>query len=273
MIMRNYHRQSHDETLLWPAFVDGLAGLLVAVLFLLIFFVSSQAIISVQLENNDASVAGLREELVDLEQLRRSDDETITELNHRLELISEQLEASEQKRDEQAAVVLNLGRRLNAALAEKSTELSRYRSDFFGRVRKVLAGREDIRIVGDRFVIQSEVLFATASAEIGGDGKQQLKILADTIKEIAREIPSDIDWVIRVDGHTDARPIRRPEFPSNWELSTARALAVVRYLISQGVPADRLAPIGFAGYHPIKSGYSAADLRRNRRIEFKFTQR
>ena len=266
-------RRHESDNIVWPVFVDGLAGLLVAVLFLLIFFVAAQTLITQQLQNKDSLVARLRTEIVGLETQRVSDENTIVELDFRLQQLNETLQKNEEERRAQAASLLNLGKRLNAALAEKASDLTRYRSEFFGRLRNVLGKRTDIRIVGDRFVIQSEVLFASGSADIGAQGQAELEKLAATIIEIAEDVPDDIAWVIRIDGHTDSRPIRTELFPSNWELSTARALAVARFMISQGVPADRLAPTGFAGYHPIAAGNTPEEWRRNRRIEFKFTQR
>ena len=167
----------------------------------------------------------------------------------------------------------SLGKRLNAALASKVQELSRYRSEFFGRLREVLGNRPGIRIVGDRFVFQSEVLFDVASAELGPAGKEQMGALAQTLKELVVKIPEDIDWVLRVDGHTDKTPISTARFPSNWELSAARAISVVKYLIDQGLPPVRLVAAGFAANRPIDPGVDEIALRRNRRIELKLTQR
>src|SRR3546814_2610225 len=167
----------------------------------------------------------------------------------------------------------SLGKRLNVALASKVQELARYRSEFFGRLREILGSREDIRIVGDRFVFQSEILFASGSATIEQDGRPQLARLAGTLKEIAADIPDDIDWVLRVDGHTDRRPIDTLAFPSNWELSTARAVSVVKFLIEQGIPPARLVAAGFGEFQPLDTGNDEIAYRRNRRIEFKLTER
>ncbi|HSE75525.1 MAG TPA: OmpA family protein, partial [Dongiaceae bacterium] len=165
------------------------------------------------------------------------------------------------------------GRRLNSALANKVQELAKYRSEFFGRLREILGNREDIQIVGDRFVFQSEVLFDSGSADIGPAGKDQLDVLATTLILLLPEIPKDIDWVLRVDGHTDDRPISSSQFPSNWELSTARAVAVVKYLASRGIPDDRLAAAGFGEFRPIDTSGTEEGRRKNRRIEIKFDQR
>ncbi len=197
----------------------------------------------------------------------------IAALRQQLARLSATLEAAEAENREQKVQIADLGRRLNVALANKVQELARYRSEFFGRLRQILGSRQDVRVVGDRFVFQSEVLFDSASAELERDGRQQLASLADALKEIAAEIPKDLDWILRVDGHTDPRPISTPEFPSNWELSTARAISVVRFLIEQGVPPHRLAATGFADYQPLDPGDDEIAYRRNRRIELKLTQR
>jgi chemotaxis protein MotB len=183
------------------------------------------------------------------------------------------LAAAEARNDEKEAEIANLSERLNEALATKVQELARYRSEFFGRLREVLSDQDNIQVVGDRFVFQSEVLFETASADLGTPGERQIQQLADTLKSVMGEIPSDIDWILRVDGHTDPRPIDTPRFPSNWELSTARAVEVVKFLIDQGIPAGRLAATGFAANQPLVNGADTDSFRRNRRIEFKLTQK
>jgi chemotaxis protein MotB len=175
-----------------------------------------------------------------------------------------------QKKDLQ---IEDLGRQLNLAMADKVQQLSRYRSEFFGKLREILGDRADIVIVGDRFVVQSELLFETASDEIGEGGRAQLDRLARVLNEVIAEIPSDIDWVLRIDGHTDARPIRSARFPSNWELSAARAIAIVKHLVASGIPAHRLAANGFGEFHPLDRGTSEAALARNRRIEIQLTNR
>jgi len=194
-------------------------------------------------------------------------------LRQQLSRISVALEASETKAKEQDTRIVNLGSRLNAALASKVEELARYRSEFFGRLRELLGDRNDVRVEGDRFVFQSEVLFGSGSADLVGAGRNQISRLATTLKEIATRIPKDIDWVLRVDGHTDRIPIHTAQFPSNWELSTARALAVVKLLIEDGLPPHRLAAAGFGEYRPLNKTTSLGSLRRNRRIEFKLTGR
>ena len=194
-------------------------------------------------------------------------------LRQQLSRISVALEASETKAKEQDTRIVNLGSRLNAALASKVEELARYRSEFFGRLRELLGDRNDVRVEGDRFVFQSEVLFGSGSANLVGAGRDQISRLATTLKDIASRIPNDIDWVLRVDGHTDRIPIHTAQFPSNWELSTARALAVVKLLIEDGLPPHRLAAAGFGEYRPLDKTSSLESLRRNRRIEFKLTGR
>lgn len=194
-------------------------------------------------------------------------------LREQLALVSEALEVAEAKNKEQEVQIADLGKRLNVALASKVQELARYRSEFFGRLREILGNRQDIRIVGDRFVFQSEILFDSGSATINPDGRGQLGQLARTLVEISRQIPTDIDWVLRVDGHTDRQPINTAAFPSNWELSTARAVSVVKFLIEQGIPPNRLAATGFGEFQPLEAGDNESAYRRNRRIEFKLTER
>ena len=194
-------------------------------------------------------------------------------LREQLQHLGAALEASEVKDKEQEAKIADLGKRLNAALARKVQELSRYRSEFFGRLRVVLGNRPDIRVVGDRFVFQSEVLFDSGSAELGPGGREQMARLASTLKDIAEKIPDEINWVLRIDGHTDDVPIATPRFPSNWELSTARAISVVKFLASQGIPPGRLAAAGFGEFQPLEGQDGESARQRNRRIELKLDQR
>jgi chemotaxis protein MotB len=197
----------------------------------------------------------------------------LSALREQLSRIAAALDVSEAKVKEQQGQIVELGKRLNLALVNKVEELARYRSEFFGRLREVLGDRPDIRIDGDRFVFQSEVLFAPGSAELGDDAKEELTPVIAALKEIAAKIPPDINWILRVDGHTDRRPINNPQFPSNWELSTARALSVVRFAIDQGIPAARLAAAGFADKQPVDPRSTEDAYRRNRRIELKLTER
>ena len=193
-------------------------------------------------------------------------------LRDQLARIGAALEASEKASAEQKVQIAELGARLNQALAAKVQDLARYRSEFFGRVREALGSRPDVRIVGDRFVFQSELLFPSGSATLEEAGKQRLAELARTLIEIGKAIPPDINWVLRVDGHTDIKPVRF-QFASNWVLSSARALSVVRFLIDQGIPAERLAAAAFGEFQPIDSGTSDEALAKNRRIEIKLDQR
>ncbi len=201
-------------------------------------------------------------------------------LNQQIDALREQiadlnalLDASEERDREADAQIADLGKRLNVALASKVQELARYRSEFFGKLREILGNRRDIQIVGDRFVFQSEVLFEGGSAELGEAGKEQMASLAKTLLEIASQIPPELNWILRVDGHTDERPISTARFPSNWELSTARAISVVKFLRSQGIPPERLAATGFAEYQPLDARTDEIAFRRNRRIELKLTER
>lgn len=194
-------------------------------------------------------------------------------LRSQLASLQKALEASETKDKQQQAIIVNLGKRLNAALASKVEELAKYRSEFFGRLREVLGNRSDIRIVGDRFIFQSEIFFASGSASIGPSGRQELTKLANTMLDVAAKIPDDVEWLLQVEGHTDPVPISTDRFPSNWELSVARALSVVHYLQGQGIPAKRLAAAGYGPFQPIDPGTGPDANRRNRRIELKLTQR
>jgi chemotaxis protein MotB len=199
-------------------------------------------------------------------------NQQIAALREQLARLSAALALEESKGEEQKIKIAELGQRLNVALARKVQELSRYRSEFFGRLREALGDHPDIRIVGDRFVFPSELLFPTASATLIPAGGHQLTRLAETLKTVTSKIPSDIDWILRVDGHTDRRPIQTARFPSNWELSTARALSVVNYLIARGISPVRLAATGFGEFRPLDDRISEDAYKRNRRIEIKLTQ-
>ena len=193
-------------------------------------------------------------------------------LQQELARLAETLDASDALSEAQRAQISDLGRRMNRALAGKVQELQRYRSEFFGRLREILGRRPGVRVAGDRFVFQSEVLFASGAADIGIDGQRQLADLARTLIDISRDIPPEINWILRIDGHTDTVPISTARFRSNWELSTARAVSVVGFLIEQGVPARRLAAAGFGEYQPIDQGNTPTARARNRRIELKLDQ-
>ncbi|MGB8276612.1 MAG: peptidoglycan -binding protein [Methylovirgula sp.] len=200
-------------------------------------------------------------------------NQQIAALRRQLAAIEDALSVSEAKDRESQAKIADLGARLNVALAQKVQELSRYRSDFFGRLRQILGDRPGIRVVGDRFVFQSEVLFDTGQANVNAAGKAELDKLASAIVELEHEIPPEIPWVLRVDGHTDKRPIQSAQFPSNWQLSASRAIAVVQYLISKGVEPQRLVAAGFGEYQPIDQGDTEDAYRKNRRIELKLTEK
>jgi len=201
-------------------------------------------------------------------------NEQIGALRRQIGALEDALGASEKKESAAQLRIADLGQRLNLALAQRVQELSRYRSDFFGKLRDILGNRPDIRIVGDRFVLQSEVFFDSGAATLRPDGRAELDKLAGAILDLEKQIPSDIPWVLRVDGHTDVRPVGPTSaFKSNWDLSAARAISVVQYLISKGVSPMRLAAAGFGEYQPIDPGTSEEALAHNRRIELKLTER
>ncbi|GGD95048.1 hypothetical protein GCM10011390_12240 [Aureimonas endophytica] len=200
-------------------------------------------------------------------------NQQLAALRQQIAALEDALQASETRDRESQTKIADLGSRLNIALAQRVQELARYRSDFFGRLREILADRENIRIVGDRFVFQSEVLFPSGGDQLQPAGAAEMTKLADAAKQLAREIPSDINWIIRVDGHTDNVPIGGGRFTDNWQLSSARAASVVRFLVSQGVPADHLAAAGFGEYQPLDPADTPEARARNRRIELKLTER
>ena len=201
-------------------------------------------------------------------------NQQIAALRRQLAALEDALQASEKTNKDSQTKLADLGQRLNVALAQRIQELSRYRSEFFGRLRAILGNRPDIRIVGDRFVFQSEVFFDTGQAVLLPEGRNELDTVASALSDLERQIPADIPWVLRVDGHTDVRPIlNNPLFPSNWELSAGRAIAVVQYLISKGVSPQRLVAAGFGEFQPIDPGRTEDAFRRNRRIELKLTER
>jgi chemotaxis protein MotB len=200
-------------------------------------------------------------------------NQQISALRRQLAALEQALDASEQKDKESQSRIADLGSRLNVALAQRVQELSRYRSEFFGRLRAILGNRPDIRVVGDRFVFQSEVFFDTGQAQLLPEGRAELDQVASALIELDKQIPPEIAWVLRVDGHTDVRPIASPQFKSNWELSSARAISVVQYLVSKGVPPQRLVAAGFAEFQPLDADKTEEAYQRNRRIELKLTER
>jgi chemotaxis protein MotB len=202
-------------------------------------------------------------------QLNRS----IAALKSRLEQVSQALDLANGESAVKDSEIKDLGKRLNLALARRINDLEAYRSEFFGRLRRVLGDNPLIRVEGDRFVFQAELLFATGSAELGTAGIHHLTQLAATLNELVVRIPPEIDWILRIDGHTDRVPVTSGRFPSNWELSTARAVSVVRFLSSQGIPETHMAAAGFSKFHPLDPADTSAAYRKNRRIEIKVTAR
>lgn len=200
-------------------------------------------------------------------------NQQILALRSQLRALEEALNATEAKDKDAQARISDLGSRLNVALAQRVQELNKFRSDFFGRLRQILGNRSDITVDGDRFVFQSEIFFQSGAADLAVTGSPELDRLADALVDLEREIPPDIRWIARIDGHTDKRPIQSPQFRSNWELSTSRAISVVRYLVSKGVSPQRLAATGFGEFQPIDRGETPEALGRNRRIELKITER
>jgi chemotaxis protein MotB len=198
-------------------------------------------------------------------------NQQIAALRRQLGALEQALEVTEKKDKESQSRLAELGQRLNVALAQRVQELSRYRSDFFGRLREILGNRPDIRVVGDRFVLQSEVFFDTGQSVLKPEGRSELDKIAAVLLDVTQKIPQDIAWVLRVDGHTDVRPIGGGR--TNWDLSAARAIAVVQYLISKGMPPQRLVAAGFGEFQPIDPATSEEAYSRNRRIELKLTER
>jgi chemotaxis protein MotB len=200
-------------------------------------------------------------------------NQQIAQLRRQLAALEEALDTSEKREKESQTRIADLGQRLNVALAQRVQELSRYRSDFFGRLREILGNRPDVRIVGDRFVFQSEIFFDSGQAVLRPEGRTELDKLATALIELSNKIPGEINWVLRIDGHTDVRPIASVQFPSNWELSSARAISVVQYLISKGISPQRLVAAGFGEFQPLDTDKTEEAFRRNRRIELKLTEK
>jgi chemotaxis protein MotB len=200
-------------------------------------------------------------------------NQQIDALRRQLGALQQTLDASEKKDQASQEKLADLGQRLNVALAQRVQELSRYRSDFFGRLRTILGDRPDIRIVGDRFVFQSEVFFDAGQAALKPEGRAEIDKLAGLLADLEKQIPTDIAWVLRVDGHTDVRPIASSQFPSNWALSSARAISVVQYLIQRGISPQHLVAAGFGEFQPLDTDKTEDAYRKNRRIELKLTER
>jgi chemotaxis protein MotB len=229
----------------------------------------------------DAKITALNTEIDNEKQISQRALSQVELLNQQIAALRNQIAAletalnvSEQKDKDSQTQIADLGRRLNVALAQRVQELSRYRSDFFGRLRQILGDRPDIRIVGDRFVFQSEVLFATGSADINDQGKVELDKVASAISDLIKEIPEDIPWVLQINGHTDKQPVTGGgRFKSNWELSAGRAISVVEYFISQGIPPEHLVAAGYGEFQPLEVGDTPDVYAKNRRIELKLTER
>jgi chemotaxis protein MotB len=200
-------------------------------------------------------------------------NQQIDALRRQLTALQQALDTSEKKDQAAQEKLADLGQRLNVALAQRVQELSRYRSDFFGRLRAILGDRPDIRIVGDRFVFQSEVFFDAGQAALKPEGRAEIDKLAGLLADLEKQIPTDIAWVLRVDGHTDLRPIASSQFPSNWALSSARAISVVQYLIQKGISPQHLVAAGFGEFQPLDTDKTEDAYRKNRRIELKLTER
>jgi chemotaxis protein MotB len=196
----------------------------------------------------------------------------VAELREQLNIIQNLLDINLEDIKKKDIQIVELGRKLNTALAVKVGELTQYKSEFFGRLRSILGNRDDIQIVGDRFIFQSEVLFASGSAEVAIEGVLELTKLSKILLDITKDIPTDIPWVLQIQGHTDQNPINTPLYPSNWELSAARAISVGKVLISSGVSSDKISVAGFAEFQPLELGNSPSSFRKNRRIEIKLTQ-
>ena len=231
-------------------------------------------------ENRAGRLATLEQSIDEKDELSASQEamiqrlsDQITSLREQLRQIASALELQEQLTAEKEKELTNVNQRLNTLLAERVNQLKQYQSEFFARLRNILASNENVRVVGDRFLLPSELLFASGSAQLGTSGQQELDKLAGVLLDVVDRIPKDIDWILRIDGHTDVIPINTPQFPSNWELSTARAVAVVRYLAAQGVPERRMVAAGFGEFFPVVEGTSPEALQRNRRIELKLTDR
>jgi chemotaxis protein MotB len=278
----------------WPGFVDALSTLVLSIVFLLSVFLVVQFFLSQEVTGKDKVLEQLNAKIAQLNDLLSLEKLGKLNLDDQVSQLRAGLASTEAERDrvkglyeglagagndaagranESQGRIADLGQRLNVALAQRVQELSRYRSEFFGRLRAILGNRPDIRIVGDRFVFQSEVFFDTGQALLLPEGRAELDQLATALIDLDKQIPAEIAWVLRVDGHTDVRPINSPLFKSNWELSSARAISVVQYLISLGVPAQRLVAAGFAEFQPLDTAATEEAYKRNRRIELKLTER
>jgi chemotaxis protein MotB len=234
---------------------------------------SQNTALSAKVENLSAEKTSATQEKVSLEERMAHLQNQIQELMAQLKLKAIALDHHKSSNQALEEEVASLTKELENALNSEAIKLANYKSEFFGRLKEALANQTDMIVVGDRFMFQSEVLFDSASAELEDNGKEQLKILAKTLKKISKSIPADLNWILRVDGHTDKRPIHTAKFNSNWELSAARAISVVYFLTQQGIPSKRLVAAGFGEFQPLSSADQEGDYNRNRRIELRIDQR
>lgn len=239
-----------------------------------------KAQLELQVAQMSAQLDSSKKDLVAATDLNAKSAAQVELLNRQLAAVQDQLrqisaalEISNKNIKDKDKKLADLGAQLNLALANKVGELEKYRSEFFGKLRAALGNRADIQVVGDRFVVPTDILFDSASADLSPDAGASMAKLAKTLNEVAAEIPSSIDWVLRIDGHTDKRPIHSDQFPSNWELSTARATAIVKQLVVQGIQPRHLSANGFGQFQPLDNGDSDAAYARNRRIEIQLTNR
>lgn len=310
MVRRSRRKASHELNA-WPGYVDALSTLLMVVTFVLLVFVLSQQFLATALNRRTHSLDALKREVAALQQtlslkekrnvalkdmvasISTERDEAqraanasaavtvatvttlqaqIIELNAQLSAIAQALDVSQKDGADRDQQITNLGEKLNIALADKVNELNRYRSEFFEKLQQVLKNQKGISVVGDRFVLQSAILFPAGSAELTPEGRREITVLAETLHFVARRIPKDLAWILRVDGHADKMPIHS-SFVSNWELSTARATTVVKALIAAGIDPHHLAATGFSDYQPLDPHDTPEAYARNRRIEFRLTDR
>ena len=223
-----------------------------------------------ELENESSfKTENLNDALIKISRL--SDDIKI--LSNEIQLLNNLLDSKEAEIANNKIELGEIGDRLNRVLTSELFKLQKYKSEFFGKLSEALGDRDDIQIKGDRFIFQSEILFDSGSVEIQSSGRVALSLIAKTLIDLINDIPTELNWVLQIDGHTDKVPISTSQFPSNWELSHARALEVVKFFIGQGIPADRLSANGYGEYQPINIGDSREDLKQNRRIELKITQK
>jgi chemotaxis protein MotB len=298
-------RRSRPDTNYWPGFVDAMATLLLVITFLLSVFMVVQFIVTQVASGKDTALRKLNHQIALLTELLSLETSTKRTLEDSLASLHVTIDTQKMKNTRLQGLIDTQGKKAKESAGQASTLASRLDEQkdvgaralaqiellnqqlaalrrqiasleealFFGRLRAILGDRDDVSIQGDRFVFQAEVLFPSSSDVMNVEGSAQIDKLAVAIVQLQKEIPSEINWVLRVDGHTDVRPIASPEFPSNWELSSARAISVVRQLIQQGVPPNRLVAAGFGEFQPIDTGDTEEAFRRNRRIELKLTEK